>query len=46
MLIFVSRNDFKIEFIWRHVRELKHEKREMPHCSQVNVCLLLMSVFQ
>jgi len=44
MFIFVSRNDFKREFILRHVRDLKHNKREMPHCSQVNKYMFVSNV--
>jgi hypothetical protein len=43
MFIFVSRNDFRREFILRH-GDLKHDKREMPHCSQVNKHLFVSNV--
>ena len=43
-ILVYSRNDFKREFILRHVRDLKHDKREMPHCSQVNKHLLVSNV--
>ena len=43
MFIFVSRNDFKREFILRY-EDLKHEKREMSHCSQVNKHLFVSNV--